>query len=84
MAYSDPVTSKQLGYIMELASGAIPDYEDVEDLDLMVKPVYGCSVHDMNRGQASMLIDDLLFHLGEREAPLEGPSIFGPYVPQPQ
>lgn len=75
----DPVTEKQVGLIYSLArQGAVVDFEDEADLDRMVKPVYGVdSVWDMNKGQASMLIDDLMSEVGGRERqPTDAPSIF--------
>ncbi|MBS0479667.1 MAG: hypothetical protein JSR79_10255 [Proteobacteria bacterium] len=76
MAYDDPVTQKQLGYILNLAEHAIPDWSDEGDLDALVVPVYGKRARDLNRGQASMLIDDLKWEIGELESEPDAPSIF--------
>jgi hypothetical protein len=84
MAGSDPVTDKQLAFIFSLAEGAVSFYEDEDDLNALVRPIYGCVVRQMNRSQAGMLIDDLLVEMGDKEGPLDYPSIFGDriYVPK--
>ena len=77
MAYDDGITDKQVGLISGLAKQALADIEHVEDLDAYVLPIYGCGIRDMTRGQASMVIDDLRWELGEPEAvEPDYPSIF--------
>lgn len=77
MANRDPATEKQISFAFSLAEGAVSCYEYEEDLDVLVKPIYGCTVRAMNRGQISMIIDDLLVELGDKDGPLDYPSIFG-------
>lgn len=76
MAGQDPITEKQVRYIYSLAEGAVSFYDDEEDLDRLVRPIYGCNVDEMNRSQASMLIDDLKASLGEFDGTIDYPSIF--------
>lgn len=77
MAWDDPISENQLRMIYGLvrSNELIVDYEGEEDLDELVEPIYGCTVAEMNRGQASMLIDDIKFQLGEGDEP-EHESIF--------
>lgn len=84
MAYNDPVTEKQIKLIENLAAGAVEGYKTYEDLDNLVRPIYGVPVHRMNRGQAGMLIDDLLYELGSVDDMPEYPSIFGERLPRPR
>lgn len=79
MAFDDPITEAQVGLCYSLArQGAVVDFEDEADLDRLVAPVYGVeTVWDLNRGQASMLIDDLMSETGNRaRKPDDAPSIF--------
>ncbi len=79
MAYGDPITEAQVGLCYSLArQGVVVDFEEEADLDRLVEPVYGVkTVWDLNRGQASMLIDDLMSEAGSRERqPDDAPSIF--------
>lgn len=80
MAGSDPISDRQLDYIRSLAEAAVVDFVDLTDLDVLVRPVYRCDVAQMNRAQASMLIDDLLVELGEKEEQLDYASVFGDRV----
>lgn len=84
MAYNDPATDKQLNFMLELAAGAITGYSAWGDLDELVQPIYGCSIFDLNRGQAGMVIDDLQYHLGVTEERPDYPSIFGETAPRPR
>lgn len=77
MATEDPITEKQMGLIRGLARQTLADFEHLDDLDLHVWPIYGVRVRDMNRGQASMLIDDLRYEAGEEVEKPEYQSIFG-------
>lgn len=79
VAYADPISEAQVGLCYSLArQGAVVDFEEEADLDRLVKPVYDVdSVWDLNRGQASMLIDDLMSETGNRERqPTDAQSIF--------
>ena len=84
MAYQDTISDAQVGFISGLAKKALPDIEHVEDVDSYTFPIYGCGVREMNRGQASMLIDDLKWELREPDAidpklvDPNFPSIFDP------
>jgi hypothetical protein len=84
MTSEDAITDKQLRFIEQLAAGAVTEYKSYPDLDRLVIPVYGVPVHRMNRGQASMLIDDLLYRLGSIDEMPEHPSIFGEHSPRPR
>ena len=81
MAWADPVSDRQVELIESLASRIVPDYLDLSSVDDVARPVYGCDVVMMNRGQASMLIDDLLYELGESDVAPEYESIFGSRPP---
>jgi hypothetical protein len=76
MAVSDPITDQQIAFIDGLARDCVIDYEGEETLNDYVLPVYGCKLFEMNRGQASMLIDDLKYQNGEISVKPEYESIF--------
>lgn len=73
MAIGDPVTDRQLELIRGIARRGIPDFGDYhgeemyEYLDPLVQRVYGVGCRDLNRGQASMLIDDLMYNSGDSD-----------------
>lgn len=71
MASGDPISDQQVSFIDSLARDAIVDYEGEATLDDYVRPVYGCGFYALNRGQASMLIDDLKHRLGIEGVPAE-------------
>ena len=74
--YERPASQQQINYIFGLARRCVIDFEGEEDLDRLVKPVYECRVEELNKGQASMLIEDLLYECGEAEEAPSHPSIF--------
>lgn len=81
MALDDIVTERQLELIRGIARKAIPDFgeyhgeEMYEYLDPLVRAVYGAPCRALNRGQASMLIDDLMYNSGDSEVEPEWQSI---------
>ncbi len=72
----NPISPSQERYILGMAEDLLVDYEGPEDLDRRVIPIYGCSVAEMNSGQASMLIDDMRAEQGDFERPSDVPTIF--------
>lgn len=76
MTNDDRISDSQLSYIDGLARETLVDFESIETLDAYVEPVYGCSVLHLNRGQASMLIDDMRYECYEEGEPPDYPSIY--------
>lgn len=76
MALADPLTDAQHNYILSLAEDLLVDYEGVETLDGMVEPIYGCPVGKMNRGQAAMLLEDLIAERDGYSPGVDIPTIF--------
>jgi len=75
MAYTDPATESQMRYIYSMLDRAMDDRDYAE---ARVREVYGVQIEALNRGQASMLIDDLRYELMEDGAEeVEFESIFG-------
>jgi hypothetical protein len=81
MAIDDLVTERQLELIRGIARKAIPDFGDYhgeemyEYLDPLVQAVYGRACRALNRGQASMLIDDLMYNSGDSDVEPDYQSI---------
>lgn len=76
MAAGDPITGNQKYFIYALAEDLLVDYETPEDLDRRVEPIYKCRVEEMNRGQAAMLIEDMIAERDDANRPADYPSIF--------
>lgn len=83
MAAGDPITERQLDYIITMARQALEldwhewtDEEVLQQLDDRVGPVYEIGVAGFNRGQAGMLIETLKYEIGETNDEPEHPSIF--------
>ena len=76
MAGSDPISEGQLSFIDSMAREALVDY-DTAVLDALLKPVYDCGLFELNRGQASMVIDDFKQYLQRPDATeIDWQSIF--------
>lgn len=81
MAVDDLVTERQLELIRGIARKAIPDFGEYhgeamyEYLDPLVQAVYGRPCRQLNRGQASMLIDDLMYNSGDSDVEPDYQSI---------
>ena len=72
MAIGDPISERQLDYIITLARIALEldrhewtDEEVLKQLDDRVSPIYEARVEEFNRGQAGMLIETLKYETGE-------------------
>lgn len=76
MATGDPITDQQISFIDTMARECLIDYEGADTLDDYVEPVYGCKFFELNRGQASMLIEDMKFEMGKSSVKPDWQSIF--------
>jgi hypothetical protein len=72
----EPASNEQLSFITGLAQDLIVGYESIEDLNDLIRPIYRCDFEDLNKGQASMLIEDMLNERDELGKDLGYPSIF--------
>src|SRR5438045_2502334 len=72
----DPASNEQLSFITGLAQDLIVGYEDIEDLNVLIRPIYKTDFYGLNKGQASMLIEDMIEARDATGKDLGYPSIF--------
>lgn len=74
MAATDDPTAKQVALVEELFGQYQWSYQG---LDRGCLAIYGADFSHLNRGQMSMVIDDLMHLAGRRDEPVEWTSLEG-------